>query len=1088
MRVAGRSVEEVATELAEILADVLGVPEVSTEAKFFDDLGADSLIMAKFCARVRKRPDLPNVSIKDVYRWPEIVALAAGLAQQVQARAVESSSTSSMGSAIPDDRLAVGLAELLAEVLEVEHVPAEAHFFEVLGADSLVMAKFCARTRKRADLPNVAMKDIYRDPSIAALACSLADVTTMAALPVQSRSASLSENLSPASPAPLVPADRPAVPPVGRLQYFACGVVQALLLMCLPVVLACVMILGDDWLSGAGSPFDAYARAVLFGAGAVLASFGVPVIAKWLLIGRWKPTEIRLWSWGYLRFWVVKSLVQRNPLIRLLSGSPLLGLYLRVLGAKIGPRTTIFAGQIPVCTDLLTIGADTVIRANVMIIGYHAEAGVIRTGRITIGDRVVVGARSVLDVETRMGDDSQLGHSSALYPGQAVPPGERWYGCPAQQGQVDFRTVEGRARSQARRAVFGTLQVLTLVTFTIPLTLSLVAGVYVLPTYLTGRSWGDAASNHWSFYGYALAGSAAVFLGALVLAFPLLVLTSRWLSVFVRPGRVYPLHGWRHTALRGIARVTNMKFYGAMAADSSLVVHYLRAIGWRLKPYVQTGTNFGTISHDNPFAVSVGKGTVVADGFAVNNVEYSASTFRVTPVAIGAENFVGNNVLYPVGGRTGDNCLLATMVMVPTDGPVRQGVGLLGSPPFEIPRTVARDHGLAVTDPAAVRLGVRAKNRHNAISVLWFLLVRWFVVFAGFVAAEVAGDLHPAIGNWSLVLIDIGYAVLLFAFYVAVERFINRYATLAPEGVSIYDKAFWRHERYWKVPYRGYLQLFSGTPLKPVCWRLLGSRIGKRFFDESAGFVEKCYLSVGDFVTMNVASTVQNHSQEDGAFKSDRTHIASGVTVGVGAFVHYGITIEPDATIGAASFLMKGEQVPPGEYWGGNPAQAMTRPLVDPPGPIAPCAHPDTRAGRPRRRGHLIAYAATLAAAGTRVTLTSPVVTWKAVGALACLVALACLCVAAGRRCSHRGTDSLVPVDVQPQMGGVSIPRQAGPVEDLIVAVPTDPPSLTAGPPPLPTAELTSLPIGGMPDAWARLSAELDRVEELVTKWSSGHQ
>ncbi len=62
------------------------------------------------------------------------------------------------------------LAELLAEVLELEQVGVDAHFFDELGADSLTMAKFCARVRKRPDLPKVAMKDIYRDPTIAALA------------------------------------------------------------------------------------------------------------------------------------------------------------------------------------------------------------------------------------------------------------------------------------------------------------------------------------------------------------------------------------------------------------------------------------------------------------------------------------------------------------------------------------------------------------------------------------------------------------------------------------------------------------------------------------------------------------------------------------------------------------------------------------------------------------------------------------------------------------------------------------------------------------------------------------------------------
>ena len=39
---------------AELLAGVLNVERLSVESHFFDDLGADSLLMAKFCARVRK--------------------------------------------------------------------------------------------------------------------------------------------------------------------------------------------------------------------------------------------------------------------------------------------------------------------------------------------------------------------------------------------------------------------------------------------------------------------------------------------------------------------------------------------------------------------------------------------------------------------------------------------------------------------------------------------------------------------------------------------------------------------------------------------------------------------------------------------------------------------------------------------------------------------------------------------------------------------------------------------------------------------------------------------------------------------------
>ena len=66
------------------------------------------------------------------------------------------------------------LAEVLAAVVKTEQVPVDSHFFDDLGADSLVMAHFCARVRKREDLPSVSMRDIYRHPTIRSLATALA--------------------------------------------------------------------------------------------------------------------------------------------------------------------------------------------------------------------------------------------------------------------------------------------------------------------------------------------------------------------------------------------------------------------------------------------------------------------------------------------------------------------------------------------------------------------------------------------------------------------------------------------------------------------------------------------------------------------------------------------------------------------------------------------------------------------------------------------------------------------------------------------------------------------------------------------------
>ncbi|MFB0833642.1 hypothetical protein ACX8Z9_04395 [Arthrobacter halodurans] len=82
------------------------------------------------------------------------------------------------------------------------------------------------------------------------------------------------------------------------------------------------------------------------------------------------------------------------------------------------------------------------------------------------------------------------------------------------------------------------------------------------------------------------------------------------------------------------------------------------------------------------------------------NQDYTNTSFRSSHVHITAHNYLGNDISVPAGSRAGENCLLGTKVGIPIDGPVRTGVGLLGSPAFEIPRTVERDRQFDGLDPA----------------------------------------------------------------------------------------------------------------------------------------------------------------------------------------------------------------------------------------------------------------------------------------------------------------------------------------------------------------------------------------------------
>jgi non-ribosomal peptide synthetase-like protein len=158
-------------------------------------------------------------------------------------------------------------------------------------------------------------------------------------------------------------------------------------------------------------------------------------------------------------------------------------------------------------------------------------------------------------------------------------------------------------------------------------------------------------------------------------------------------------------------------------------------------------------------------------------------------------------------------------------------------------------------------------------------------------------------------------------YFVLVERAVAGFKALHPQYCSIYEPYFWWHERYWKLSTQP--KILDGTPFKSLTWRLMGVRIGKRVLDDGAAINEKTLVAIGDDCALNLGSVIQPHSQEDGAFKSDRIAIGAGCTVGVGALVHYGTTIGDGAVLAPDSFLMKGEEVPPHADWGGNPAREL---------------------------------------------------------------------------------------------------------------------------------------------------------------------
>lgn len=780
-----------------------------------------------------------------------------------------------------------------ASGLPADAVGVTADLFADLGTTSLVVSRFCTRLREGGR--EVPVREVYRLATLRALAGWL---DTAAA---------------PGGGAPALAVDPVRTSPrPSSARVTAFGAAQVALAVAYAAGLGWALHLGYDVLSAAQGLVETALRALAVSALAAVVLGGAPVAAKWLLVGRWRECEVPLWSAAHLRLWAVRSLVRSNPLV-LFAGTPVYNSYLRALGVRVGRGALVLTNHVPVASDLVEIGPDAVVSKGVWMLGYRVESGRVTTGRITIGARAYVGEASVLDTGTRVGDDAQLAHASSLQRGQEVPDGERWHGSPAEPAGpgADYQRLTSTPAPTWRRAVFGTLSVAQLVVVLVPLL------VGVLEAWVGARVVPAATSAGLLLVEAAVLATVLV-VGLLLVSLLAVGLLARLAERLVAPGVVHPVPGVRYLLHRLVARTSNNPFLVTLTGDSAVATRYMRWVGWRQPDLVQTGSNFGTThAHEAPSLCRVGSGTMISDGLSMANADYASNGFRLARAEIGARSFLGNRIVYPAGGRTGDDVLLATKVLVPLDGPVRTGTGLLGSPAFEIPRT--SDRGVAPVPAEELPERMRSKLRSNLASMALLLGVRWTQVFVLCLLGVTAVALEPRHGALAVV---VGLGLVLpasTAVLVLAERLSVPGWRLRPRACSIYDPYFWRHERMWKLLAPA-LVVFDGTTLKPLLLRALGVRVGRRLYDDGATIPEHTLVELGDDVCLGAGSTIQCHSLEDGVFTSARVRIGDGATVGTGAFVHHGVVVGAGAVVDPDAFCLKGSELAAGSRWRGNPA------------------------------------------------------------------------------------------------------------------------------------------------------------------------
>ena len=79
-------------------------------------------------------------------------------------------------------------------------------------------------------------------------------------------------------------------------------------------------------------------------------------------------------------------------------------------------------------------------------------------------------------------------------------------------------------------------------------------------------------------------------------------------------------------------------------------------------------------------------------------------------------------------------------------------------------------------------------------------------------------------------------------------------------------------------------------------------------------------MTIGAYSELNAMCCPQTHLFEDRVMKIDHVTIGERVSIGARSTVLYGASVQDRAQLGPLTLVMKGESIPGGTVWTGNPA------------------------------------------------------------------------------------------------------------------------------------------------------------------------
>ena len=626
---------------------------------------------------------------------------------------------------------------------------------------------------------------------------------------------------------------------------------------------------------------------------------GITVLSARMLLSNVQPGTYPRGGSMHLRVWFAERLAEASG-AQNLAGAPWLVYYARALGANVGRGVDLHS--MPPVTGLLTLGHRCAVEPEVDLSGHWIDGDTFRVGEITIGNDATVGARTTLLPGAIVGKNADVAPGAGVI--DKIKNGQYWKGSPAvKSGRVNHPWPDERPPSRSHWVPIYGLTALLL--GALPL-LAMTGGLAVIggavlhtqrlsQAVLPALLWTPVAAAT-AFIAYTL----------------LTVIAVRVLSIGLREG-YHPVRSrigwqlWTTERLMDAARNYLFPVYASM-----LTPMWFRLLG----ATVGHGTEISTALLIPKFTV-IEDGAFLADDTMVASYELGGGWIYAAKTTVGRRAFLGNSGIAQPGRRVPDDGLVAVLSATPPKA--KRGSSWLGSPPMRLRRRPAEADTATTYQPP-----LRLKAMRAVVETCRLLPV---IVTAaiGFGVLGLLQLLARIFGIWSAALC--GGLVLLAAGAVAgVITVAAKWLVVGQIKASefpLWSSFVWRNELsdtfVETVAAPWFARAASGTPVMNLWLRALGAHIGRGSWCETYWLPEADLVTLGAGSTVNRGCVVQTHLFHDRIMRMDRVVLEPGSTLGPHCVALPAARLGSSATVGPASLVVRGDEVPGSTRWQGNP-------------------------------------------------------------------------------------------------------------------------------------------------------------------------